>query len=122
MVPRTRQEGGGERRSRGGGGGGGETDWLCGMAVDLVVMHPNSAEFRIRGSGGAAAVRCAPRARLETSQPPVVGLVGHAALSCRDKTPPSSPELTVHVGSGDYCISNTPPPSPSPSLPPSLIF
>lgn len=73
-VPQTRQEGGGDK----GGGEGGvregageserQTDLLCGMAlsVHLVVMHPNSAEFRIRVEEDfAAAVHCAPQGLLE---------------------------------------------------------
>lgn len=60
------------------------TGLLCGMAVSvhLVVMHPNSAEFRIRLlEQHSAVVRCAPQALLETTtlQASVGGLLGHAA-------------------------------------------
>lgn len=63
---------------------------LCGMAlsVHLVVMHPNSAEFRIRVvEDFAAAVHCAPQALLEmtASQASLAGLFGHTMFSFRDK-------------------------------------
>lgn len=60
------------------------------------------------GEHRSAAVRCAPQALMETAtlQAAVAGLVLHATLSFGDKAPPSAPEFTVHVGSGDYCISN----------------
>ena len=55
----------GERRISGGGGGGGgsdgQIDWLCGMAASVapLVMHPNSAEFRIRVLEHTALLRSA---------------------------------------------------------------
>lgn len=50
-----------EEEEEGAGENDRQTDWLCGMAmsVAVVVMHPSSAEFRIRVLESSALLRSA---------------------------------------------------------------